>query len=422
MKKTILVFASALALCFSAFAQEDASEKKISLYGFIQTYAPLDTRECTADGADLFIYLPKDIRKGYDGSDLNAGTSFRFAALTSRIGLDVKGYKVNDWNIGAKIEADFYTGLNGSTGTAQLRLCQAYFTMNKDIWGIKIGQAWHPMAADMPDIFSNNTGAPFGPFSRSPLANVDVKLGDYLTLNAAAIWQMQFVSSGPEGPSANYIKYGCTPEIYLGVTGQYKSALVRVGLDMLSIKPRKDNGGVKVSDRLTTLSPFIYAQYKYKGFTAKAKTVFASSGEHMNLNGGYGVTAVGEDGTWYYTPSRNWSSWVSLSYGARLQGVLFAGYVRNFGTSQPLLEGDARFTPAQYYFYKNSSSSLMRAFRVTPTLIYYLGKVQFGIEYDLTGVQYGETAMGINLNNGLYDLGLHWVNNHRVQLLFKYTF
>ena len=36
-----------------------------------------------------------------------------------------------------------------------------------------IGQAWHPMAADMPDIFSLEAGSPFGPFNRSPQVNFE---------------------------------------------------------------------------------------------------------------------------------------------------------------------------------------------------------------------------------------------------------
>jgi hypothetical protein len=61
-------------------------------------------------------------------------------------------------------------------------------------------------------------------------------------------------------------------------------------------------------------------------------------------------------------------------------------------------------------------------FRVTPTVIYNLGKVAFGLEYELTSVQYGDKALGMNLEKGLYDQGLHWVTNHRVQGLVKYTF
>ena len=65
-----------------------------------------------------------------DGTeDLNAQSQFRFLALTSRLWVDVNGYRIANTDIGAKIEADFYCGLTGSTGTAQFRLRQAYVTL-----------------------------------------------------------------------------------------------------------------------------------------------------------------------------------------------------------------------------------------------------------------------------------------------------
>ena len=47
--------------------------------------------------------------------------------------------------MGAKIETDFYAGVSGVTGTAQLRLRQAYVTFGYDDLYFKVGQAWHPM-------------------------------------------------------------------------------------------------------------------------------------------------------------------------------------------------------------------------------------------------------------------------------------
>lgn len=420
MKRILFILASALALSAAAFAQDGSKAKEVAAhfkpYGFISTFAPLDTRESVSGTEDLFYYLPKDIRLGADGKDLNASVSFRFAALTSRLGLDITGYEIGGWKVAAKIEGDFYAGLSGSTGTAQLCLRQAFVTMNKDIWNIKVGQAWHPMAADMPDLFSYNTGAPFGPFSRTPLASVDVKLGKMFSLTGAALWQMQYTSAGPEGASANYMKYSCVPEFYFGINARVGAGLIRLGVDVLSIKPRKDNGSVKVRDRITTVSPFLFAQYKFLGITAKLKTVYASAGEHLGLNGGYGVNSVAGDGFSYnYTPSRNWSSWVSLGYGKKFQYVLFAGYVRNFGTAKSLLSSDL------YYFSKNSFSNIDRMWRVTPTFVYNMGKLAFGAEYEVTGVQYGDSK-SMNLDNGLCDKNLHWVTNHRIQLLVKYTF
>lgn len=151
-------------MCVSLGAQETAP--KVSLYGFIRNYYAFDTRESVAGTEDFFYYLPKDENKKGD-VDLNGQSSFRFAALTSRIGLNVTGYEYNGLKFGAKIETDFYNGLSGVSGTAVLRLRQAYVTVGRNDWLVTAGQAWHPMAADMPDVFSLNTGAPFGPFSRT---------------------------------------------------------------------------------------------------------------------------------------------------------------------------------------------------------------------------------------------------------------
>ena len=409
MSKRFFVAVALLAAALSANAQET----QFKWYGFIRNYAVADSRESVYGTEDFFYYLPKD-RKIVDGVDLNADHTFAFAAITSRLGLDVMGYQVEGWKVGAKLEADFYAGVSGVTGTALFRLRQAYLTLGKNAVSFKIGQAWHPMAADMPHVFALNTGAPFGPFSRTPQAAMDLKLSNDVTLTAAAIWQMQYTSAGPNGASADYIKYAGTPEVYFGLSYKANGFTARAGVDVLSIKPRhlNDAGTRKVSDRITTVSPFLYAEYTKGLFSVKAKTIFAQAGEHMNLNGGYGVSAVNTDGSWEYAPTRNSSSWISFSYGKKAQVVLFGGYVRNFGTAKDLV--------GPLYFSKNSFSNMNRMFRVTPEFIYNLGKVAFGFEYELTGVQYG--TFGANDKHGLATENLHWVRNHRFQLMAKYTF
>ena len=393
---------------------QEAAVSHFKPYGFIRNYAVMDTRESVYGTEDFFYYVPKDT-KVVGGDDLNQQLTFSFAAITSRLGLDVTGYEYEGWKFGAKFEGDFYAGVTGVTGTALFRLRQAYLTASKGGFSLKAGQAWHPMAADMPHVFSLNTGAPFGPFCRTPEVVVDGKLSDAVTLTAAAIWQMQYTSAGPNGASADYIKYSGIPELYLGLSFKKGGFTARVGVDMLSIRPRHLNaaGNAKVKDRITTFSPFAYAEYTKGMFSVKAKTIFAQAGEHMNLNGGYGVSAILSDGSWQYSPTRNSSSWISLSYGKKLQGVLFGGYVFNCGTWKPLV-GDL-------YFSKNSFSNMRQMFRVSPEVIYNLGKVAFGLEYELTGVQYGSFST-MDVKRGLATGDLHWVLNNRIQLMVKYTF
>ena len=416
---------AALAMCATLAAQE--TKPKVSLYGFIRNYYAFDTRESLAGTEDLFYYLPKDENKKSD-VDLNEQGSFRFAAITSRVGLNVTGYEYNGLKFGAKIETDFYNGLSGATGTAVLRLRQAYVTVGKNDWLVTAGQAWHPMAADMPDVFSLNTGAPFGPFSRTPQVKLDYKFNDALSLTGSAIWQMQYVSAGPSGASANYIKDACTPEIYLGLNYKKDNLLLRAGVNMLSIKPRVNNGSVKVDDRITTLTPFFFGQYKSGLFSIKLKTVFAEAGEHVNLNGGYGISGVKSDGVSYeYTPTRNSSTWASFMYGKKTQWILFAGYVKNFGTKDDLYGAKDGYAPAaNLYFSKNSFSNMNQMYRLTPTVIHSIGKFAIGLEYELTSVQYGDYKTVGDVKfigaNGLAEDNLHWITNHRIQALVKFTF
>lgn len=424
MKRTVISLLL-LVLCGSAFAQDKVGTLKP--YGFVRNYFAFDTRESVAGTEDFFFYVPKDVNISSDGTDLNEQPTFRFAALTTRLGVDLVGFEYEGFKIGGKIETDFYSGVSGVTGTAQLRLRQAFATIGKNDWQVTAGQTWHPMAADMPDVFSLNTGAPFGPFSRTPQVKLDWKVADGISFTGAAIWQMQYTSAGPAGASANYIKYGCIPELYFGVSYSDKGFTGRIGVDMLSIKPRWNDGIKKVSDRITTVSPFVYAQYKKNLFSVKVKSIFAQAGEHFNLNGGYGVSGVNADGSYEYTPTRNSSTWVSIAYGKKTQWILFGGYVRNFGTIEDLYGGDGDIAPAaSLFFSKNSFSNMNRMWRLTPTIIRNIGKFALGIEYEVTSVQYGDykNVNGVKYlgKNGLAEDNLHWVTNNRVQALMKFTF
>ena len=417
LRNFILAAAMLGAVSSPLFAGETEEKAgKIKLYGFIRNYLAFDSRESVSGTEDLFYYMPLDVDYSSDGTDLNAVSSFRAAALTSRLGVDVVGYEFGNWKMGAKIEADFYAGVTGVTGTAQFRMRQAYVTFGQNKWVFKMGQAWHPMAADQPDVLALNAGAPFNAFSRTPLLTYDWKFAGNFSLTVGAIWQMQYTSTGPDGASADYIKYGKTPEFYFGVNFQNKNFLARVGVDVLSIKPRHiDDDGNKLSDRITTVSPYVYFQYAKGDFALKAKSILAQGGEHLSLNGGYGVSKINDDGSWEYSPTTNSSSWISLKYGRRFYGVLFAGYAKNLG----VLSGDL-LSSNYLYFSKNSYSNMNQMWRVTPTLFYKIGKLTFGLEYDVTGVQYGE--WGEDQSYGLATENLHWVTNHRVQGMVKFDF
>ena len=455
MKKIYLLLSAALlALCaMNASAAETAQKAEpknnIKLYGFVRNYLTFDIRESVSGTGDLFYYLPKDVKMNEAGTeDLNAAPSFRYLALTSRLGVDVTGYSIDNVHFGAKIEADFYSGLSSASdvkgyfpsntkisGTATMRLRQAYTTVTwknlgeggENSFALKMGQAWHPMGADFPHVFSLEIGAPFGPFSRTPLVQADYNLGKNWTLTGAAITQMQYNSQGPVGASPLYMKYGMTPEIYAGLTYKSNGFLIRGGVDVLSIKPRYQgiatvNGvesTVRVADRKTSVLGFVFTQYTKDKFAVRAKSTFGQGGEHMNLMTGYAKIGENADGSWEYASLRNSSSWLSMSYGKKWQGVFFLGYMKNLGLAEA---APAPLAKADVYFCGNGFSNINQIYRINPQLIYNIGKMNLGVEYQFTSIQYGEYDGGKLNEYALAVNGLHWVNNHRVNVMVKYNF
>lgn len=433
----VALFAPAAKAFASGPADASAKIEKPShfkFYGFIRNYFAFDSRESKSGTKDLFYYIPKDEALNAKGEDMNANPTFRFLAITSRVGLDVKDYQFGKTKVGAKIETDFYC-MNGNV--AVLRLRQAYATLGWDGLGkdgkqstsLKIGQAWHPIAADQPYVIDLETGTPFNPFSRTPQVMLDHNFSKNFTLTGGFIWQMQYLSSGPNGASDSYIKYGCIPEFYAGVTFKSNNGFTgRVGMDVLSIKPRwRNSDGDKVDDRITTVSPYVYAQYSKNAFAVNAKVVYTSAGEHFNMLSGYGVTDVNSDGSWEYAPLHSTASYLSVKYGRKLQVQGMIGYVKNLGTSKSLYEDPANpgYTSTKnVYISGNGFHNLNQIIRVTPTVVYNLGKLSFGLEYDITSAQYGKYAVDghVNSSNGLVDGDLHWVTNHRLLGMVKFTF
>lgn len=443
MKKSFITLAAValLAPAAVAFASEPASEPAktekpahFKFYGFIRNYFAFDSRESKAGTKDLFYYLPLDESLNANGTDINANPSFRFLAITSRLGLDVKDYQIGKTKVGAKVETDFYC-MNGNV--AVLRLRQAYATLGWDNLGndgtqstsLKIGQAWHPMAADQPYVIDLETGTPFSAFSRTPQVMVDHNFSKNFALTAGVLWQMQYLSTGPKGASDTYIKYSCTPEFYAGLTMKTNHGfLARVGADVLSIKPRVRNSeGEKVSDRITTVNPYVYAKYDSRDFSINAKVIYASAGEHFNMLSGYGVTKVESDGSWDYAPLHSTASFLSVKYGRKVQVQGMIGYMKNLGTSKALYEDAAHpgyTSTSNVYISGNGFHNLNQLIRVTPTVVYNLGKLSFALEYDITAAQYGKYAVAghVNSSNGLVDGDLHWVTNHRLLGMVKFTF
>ena len=417
MKKYIIILAGLLA-CSTAVAQEE-KPAKFKLYGFIRNYLTVDSRAVSAGTEDLYFYMPKD-HDMKDGIDMNAGFNWRYLSLTSRLGLDVSEYKWHKLGISGKVEADFYT-LSGTTPILRLRQAFMKLTWDGCPVSLTLGQAWHPMAVDMPHMNNLETGAPFNPFNRSPQATVDVNLGKGFTFTASLLYLNHYLPTGPAGKSRDYYKYGL-PEFYLGVAYKNSHFMGKIGLDIVNLRPYRTHADWRVQDGsgpeievksfLSTLSPFVFLQYTNGLFQLRAKSIFAQSGEHLNLLSGYGVASYNSNGTITYTPMQDWASFISFQYGKKFQVMGMLGYMKQMGTTKDLADNNL-------WINNSADTKIQQAFRATPTVAWNLGKFTVSLEYNITAAQFGR---GERNARGMFTGEPEWILNHRIICMTKFNF
>lgn len=411
----------------------DRLESHLRPYGFFSTFATFDSRESVTGGGGLFYCLPMDKELNLEGKDLNYNPSFKMASMTTRLGLDASGYQYGSLKVLGKVEADFSL-LNG--GTATFRLRQAWAKLLWDDLGrsdyslsVLVGQAWNPMAVDRPYSVNLEQGAPFNPFARSPQLMVEVEPVSGLSFAAGAIYPVQYLPTGPVGPSQDYVKHGLIPELYAGAAYSAKGFTAKVGADFLSLRPRtraEDSyllleKGTPVRDKVAMVSPMVYLEYDAGAVKVNAKSVLASGGDHLCLMGGYARFNIDDNFQHKYTPLRSTVSFVSASVGSKWQLLCMLGYMRALGTADPLMaDSDGHPSLSDIYYSKDGFKNISQMVRATPTLAYNSGKLTLALEYNCSAVEYGDISTLDT--NALCTTDLHWILNHRLQAIFQFCF
>ena len=441
MKKSLILLLTA-ALFFwasdSLTAQKRVASQnsKFKPYGFFRTAAIFDTRDAKAGSEDMFYFRPLDLQKNYQGQDIYENFSLKSYAIATRLGVNVSGYKYGSMKVDGKVETDFYL-MNGNT--ASLRLRHAFVDIYWDKLGymeskftFRVGQSWHPMAEDLPYCVNIETGAPFTPFNWSPQLMIDYAFAGKFHYTVGALYPMQFLPTGPQGESENYVKYGLIPELYGGLafTGKYFTA--KAGTDFIALKPRWRTTtrnyviddwydiGTKVKDRIFMLSPFVYLQFEKGLFKINAKSVFAQGGDHLRLMGGYAMYDWRDIYEYKYTPLRSTVSFLSFSVGRSLQFMCMGGYMRALGTAHNLsIDANGYCRASDIYYSSFGDKGIAQMIRATPTLAYNAGKLTVAVEYNYSSVQYGTNN---KLDNyAIPRENLHWVTNHRVMGVVRFS-
>lgn len=409
MKKiSILLLLASVAT--SAYAQIKDFDFKI--YGQVRGDLFYNSRanEESVDG--LFYSYPKDHNYDAAGKDLNDTDNSNMYLLYTRLGLDLKGPKIGNANTTAKIEFDF----RGSGSTLSVvRLRHAYFNLNWGKSSVLVGQTWNPLYGDVaPQILNLNMGSPFQPFGRAPQVRYRFN-NSALQLTAAAVWQSQYLSNGPDGKSNKYIKNSCIPEFYFGADYKTSNFIIGAGVDVLSLVPRTQSTVTteegtaltyKVDERITTISGEVHMKYTSPLWYIAAKSVLGSNLTQTSMLGGYGVKSVNEvTGEQKYSPNRNSSSWVNVVYGKKWKGGVFFGYMKNLGTDDAV---------SKMY---GTGTNVDQLISGSAEITYNIPHWKIGVEYNYTSAYYGD----LNNSNGKI-INTHSVGNNRIVASVLYTF
>lgn len=405
--------------------QPKSSKIRLKPYGFVRNYITYDSRECVAVMGEMFNIIPKDELLNEDQSeDLNDVDKLSFVSFTTRLGVDVVGPNLGRAKSSAKIEADF-SGYGANNTLFRIR--QAYLSLSWDRTTLICGQTWHPMTNQvMPAVYGFGTSSPFMPFNRAPQIKVLVDAGKGWNFTAAALYQFPNLSTGPEGVSVSYSRWSMLPELYASWAHAGEHLTYGVGVDLLSIMPRKtslaerevlqEDGSmqtqmvqVRAKDRVMGISPEFFADYINGKFNIKGKVVYAENTAHMTMVSGFGATSYDpQTGSYQYAPLRSVSTWMTATYGDKLKLGLMLGYAKNLGAKSDFMSLDE--------IWVRHARNTDYIYRISPSLSYTIKNLQLALEVDYTVVGYGNLLLNGSVN------ALRDINNTRACLMIKYSF
>jgi hypothetical protein len=408
---TTYVTVAILFLGISAPLSAQREKFEYQFYGFVRGEVYANSRQNTETVDGLFYLLPNDRLLDANGKDLNGTPSSSFYTLTTRLGLNIKGPDVGSAKASAKIETDF----GGNSGINYLlRVRQAYVKLDWESGSsVLLGQTWHPFFGEVsPQVLNLSTGAPFQPFNRSPM--LQYQYGHHgFKLQASAVYQLMYLSTGPFGKTEDYLKNSVLPELCFGADYSHGGFLGGAGVELLSLKPRMqsvvDGNIYRVNERVTSLSYEAHAKYKQGLLYLAAKTLLTSNMNHTALVGGYGVSEIDAiTGEQQYSPFRHSTTWVNAVYGNRWQGGFYGGYTKNLGSDKALLRTDKIY---------GLGMNLDQLLSASAQFSYNLPHWKMGIEYQAATGWYGTTSLADGKVNNT-----HSVTNHRIVALFTYFF
>ncbi|MBE0647875.1 MAG: hypothetical protein IH596_08830 [Bacteroidales bacterium] len=415
MKKLLLTSITVIFVAASLFSQDDGEKKPlfgIKFSGFVKTDFFVDSRQVVTAREGHFLLYPENEKLDADGNDINAKWNSNILSIQTRLAVSVWGPDVFGAKTSGYVEGEFFGNVNPAINTFRLR--HAFIKLNWKHTELLTGQTWHPMFSTdcFPGTVSFNTGAPFLVFSRNPQIRVTQEIGKF-SLQLTALSQVDFTSTGPDGPSPKYLRNSVLPELDFQL--QYKSVnldkgtefVIGAGIDFLMLTPRLStkvtlsmaydtviNGIVhhvaavteeyKTNTKSTSFAYNFYTKWKLRPVTIKFAAEYGENNYSFTMLGGYAIKSITDLSKGYvdYADVRSCAVWGEVhTNGKKWQTGVFGGFAKNLGVGE---------TVTGVYFVRGSDIDYI--WRISPRLQYSINKFRIALELEYTVAGYGTTT------------------------------
>ena len=372
MKKVVVLALIVFSLASYLYAADDSFGIKFG--GFVKTDIIYDSRQTVAARQGHYLLYPSGPNKDANGNDLNAKANFHILAIQTRLKGSITGPDAFGAKTSGLIEGAFFGQTEGDINGFRLR--HAFLTLKWETTSLLVGQFWHPMFVTdcFPGVVSFNTGAPFQPFSRSPQIRLTKTAGS-LNFIAAAMSQLDFTSTGPDGASTKYIRNAAVPNLHGQIQAKTTAYVLGAGLDWKSLVPYWNGNN---TSRVNSLSYLAYARFNLPKLVIKMEGVYGQNlTDHLML-GGYGLDLVQDaSNADSFTSTKVVSAWTDLSTSGNTSAGFFVGYTKNQGAADDL-----------HQFY-GRGSDIEAIYRIAPRLVVNSGSARFATEVEYTAASYG---------------------------------
>lgn len=402
-----------ICLSFLANSQGFLSSQKIQteLSGFVRNDFIYDSRK-NLDACDHLLEM-YPLRPVYDakGEDINARGSANFLNTFTRFGTKFSGLELGKAKVSAYVEIDFTGGTQ--TPTLRLRHANTQFVWPKT--RLLFGRAWHPTFIEKvyPATLNENTGLPFQVFNRSPQLRLTYELTTGLDVIAAAVYQYDYSNGGYLGKSYQYQRDAVIPELHGQIQYYNEHWVLGAAIDGKTIIPRTYTTGQsqsihKANEKLNTMSALAYLKYTRGSFMLMAKSMYGQNLCESLLPGYYAVRNVNSiTGAETYTPSNHLFNWVNFTIGKIWKFGVYAGYMKNYGTSH---------NPAGPFY--GTATDIDVLTKISPQLTWNYKTFSLGMEWSWTTAAYGEP----DLNDRARVKNTENVTNFRNMIAVIYHF